>query len=307
LSVAGRPVRICAATIDTTGQPARRVAQVRRQVSVGPVTISDITFLADLNAHWDDVGSGYYVHLPLSGRVQSWHRGTDVTATPERALLHVPGGGPYKAQWAAGTRVLCVRLDQSAVVSALAALPGGPPAGARFELAMNTRRGYGQAWARLALSLSHQPADAGGLLAQPLVAAPLADSLVRGFLLAAQPGFRPLGPVTEAWPAGVRKAVELMDADPRAPLTVSSLAASCGVSVRALQSGFRRHLGTSPMAHLRDVRLRGAHGELRSADPSSDTVAAIARRWGFAHLGRFASAYEARYGQTPGRTLRAPS
>jgi AraC-like DNA-binding protein len=58
------------------------------------------------------------------------------------------------------------------------------------------------------------------------------------------------------------------------------------------------------MSYLRDARLRRADAELRTAAPD-DTVAAIARGWGFAHLGRFAAAYEAKYGQPPGRTLRA--
>lgn len=273
-------------------------------MSVGSVVISDITFLRELTVDCDDVGPGYYVHLPLSGRLQSRHRGIDVTAARELATLYQPGGGPLHGQWAAGTRVLCVRLERAAVASALAAATGRAPAAeARFEPVVSTRRGYGKAWAELLLSLSRQSAGLDGLLSQPLVAAPLADSLVNGFVLAAAPHSGP--PVPAASPASVRLAVELMDADPQAPLTVSSLAASSGVSVRALHDGFRRHVGTSPMAYLRGVRLRHADAELRAADPSSDTVAAIAGRWGFAHLGRFAATYEARYGQTPGRTLRA--
>jgi AraC-like DNA-binding protein len=34
------------------------------------------------------------------------------------------------------------------------------------------------------------------------------------------------------------------------------------------------------------------------------TVAAVAHRWGFAHLGRFAYAYRARFGVSPSETLR---
>jgi hypothetical protein len=35
--------------------------------------------------------------------------------------------------------------------------------------------------------------------------------------------------------------------------------------VRTLQEGFQRHLGMSPMAYLRVVRLRSAHRDLHSA------------------------------------------
>jgi len=37
---------------------------------------------------------------------------------------------------------------------------------------------------------------------------------------------------------------------------------------------------------------------------AGDTVAAIAARWGFAHPGRFAAAYQQQYGTTPATTLR---
>ena len=77
------------------------------------------------------------------------------------------------------------------------------------------------------------------------------------------------------------------------------------MSVRTLQEGFQRHLGMSPMACVRVVRLRRAHRDLRSADPSHSTVALIAHRWGFTHLGRFVAAYKRMYGETPLQTLRA--
>jgi transcriptional regulator GlxA family with amidase domain len=208
--------------------------------------------------------------------------------------------------------VLCVRLDQSAVDMALARLTGGAPAvKASFELAMNTRHGLGRTWVEQLLVLSRQPGGQDGLLANPLVSRPLAESLVNGFLLAVEHTrsaavAASAASVEPTRPATIQKAIELMETDPRAPLNVSELAASCGVSARALQLGFQRHVGMSPMSYLRDARLRRADAELRAAVPPDDTVAGIARRWGFAHLGRFAAAYEARFGQPPGRTLRAP-
>jgi transcriptional regulator GlxA family with amidase domain len=102
----------------------------------------------------------------------------------------------------------------------------------------------------------------------------------------------------------IRPAAELIEAKPHLPLTVTSLARQCHISPRALQKGFIRHLGISPMAYLRQVRLRRAHHELLVSDPSVETVASIARRWGFTNLGRFATAHTARYGETPAQTHR---
>ena len=99
--------------------------------------------------------------------------------------------------------------------------------------------------------------------------------------------------------------MDIIEAGPHLPLTTSALAKQCHVSVRTLQEGFQRHLGMSPMAYLRVVRLRRAHRDLRSADPAHTTVARIAQRWGFTHLGRFAAAHQMMYEQTPLQILRA--
>ena len=86
---------------------------------------------------------------------------------------------------------------------------------------------------------------------------------------------------------------------------VIARARAAGVGPRALQLAFARHLGLSPMAYVRRVRLECAHRELQAADPTSgDTVAAIAARWGFAKPDRFAAAYRAAYGVAPIHTLR---
>ena len=66
----------------------------------------------------------------------------------------------------------------------------------------------------------------------------------------------------------------------------------------------RGHMGMSPMTYLRQVRLRQAHQELLESDPSVETVASIARRWGYSNPGRFAAVHATRYGETPAATLR---
>jgi transcriptional regulator GlxA family with amidase domain len=76
------------------------------------------------------------------------------------------------------------------------------------------------------------------------------------------------------------------------------------VSVRTPQEGFQRHLDMSPMAYIRVVRLRHARRDLCSADPAHYTVDAIAHRWGFTNLSRFAAAHETMHGQTLLHALR---
>jgi transcriptional regulator GlxA family with amidase domain len=153
-----------------------------------------------------------------------------------------------------------------------------------------------------------QMADAGSGLAEPLVAAQLAE-LMAATALAAFPNttmrsdhLRSPGGVA---PAVVRRAVQFVDAHASLPITVTDIARAAGVGPRALQLAFARHLGCSPTAYVRRVRLECAHRELQAADPTTgDTVAAIAARWGFAKPDRFAAAYRAAYGAPPSHTLR---
>jgi AraC-like DNA-binding protein len=106
-------------------------------------------------------------------------------------------------------------------------------------------------------------------------------------------------------PAAVRRAVAHIDAHADEPLTLADIAAAAGVEARALQYAFRRHLDTTPMDHLRRVRLERAHRDLQAGDPTrGDTVAAIATRWGFGKPSRFAHDYRTAYGEPPSHTLR---
>lgn len=274
---------------------------------VGPVAIGEVTFLSEWAVACDDVGPRYYVHLPITGRFRPRYRDNDLPLTPRMTWVGHPGHGPFLGTWDGGYRGVCVSIEQAAVKEALGHLLGeSVPGPVSLGPTMDVASGYGRSWANLLLWARHQLAVPGSLLAEPIVAAPLAESVVNGFLLAMS--HSPSSPLRAAAPAArpaaVRAAIDLIEADPAVPLTVAKLAAHSGVSVRTLQYEFQRHLGMSPLAYLREARLRRAHEDLRTADPQAVSVAEVARRWGFAHLGRFAAMHHAKYGQTPLSTLR---
>jgi AraC-like DNA-binding protein len=108
-----------------------------------------------------------------------------------------------------------------------------------------------------------------------------------------------------AWPTALRRAVAFVDDHPHQDITVADVAAAAAVTVRAVQLVFRRHLDTTPMAYLRQVRLARAHADLLAATPGDgQTVTAIAERWGFPSASRFAARYRQAYGVSPSQTLR---
>jgi AraC-like DNA-binding protein len=101
----------------------------------------------------------------------------------------------------------------------------------------------------------------------------------------------------------VRAAIDLMYERLHEPLTLSTLAASLGVSGRSLQQGFRRFHDTTPLAFLRNLRLEAVHREL-SNPRNVLSVGEIASKWGFAHVGRLAKLYRSTYGRAPSETVR---
>jgi AraC-like DNA-binding protein len=98
----------------------------------------------------------------------------------------------------------------------------------------------------------------------------------------------------------MRRAIAFIEGHPHADISVADIAVASNVSIRAVQSAFRRQLDTTPMAYLRTVRLDRAHHDLLATDPTSgDRVTSIAARWGFYSSSRFAALYRHTDGVTP--------
>ncbi|MET7689245.1 helix-turn-helix transcriptional regulator [Streptomyces sp. NPDC005483] len=143
---------------------------------------------------------------------------------------------------------------------------------------------------------------------QPLVASTAAQHLA-AVVLATFPNTASTDPTgsdrQDAHPAALRRALAHIEDNADRPLTVAQIAQAAHVSVRALQYAFRRHLDSTPLAYVRQVRLSHAHDELTAAGPEDgSTVTDIAARWGFYHPGRFATLYRQTYERSPRRTLR---
>ena len=111
------------------------------------------------------------------------------------------------------------------------------------------------------------------------------------------------GSLVALLPHDVKKALDLLGADPACAGSISDLAAACGVGRRTLEKHFRQFIGRSLVEVRRDLRLERARRELLLAPPES-AVTEIALRCGFNHLGRFAALYAARHGESPSETLR---
>lgn len=239
------------------------------------------------------------VQVPLAGRTTVDAGGEAFVAAPGSAGI-VPVGRPLRMRYSAGNPRILVEIPApllqervAAAVDAGATWPRCPPT------TLDLTRGAGRAWRAMVDLLLSDLGMSDGLIHHPTATASLTvamvDALVAG--MTADQALHDSPGETQ-----VHRAARLMEAHCAEPLGTPDVAEAVNLSVRALQAGFRAHLGTTPMAYLRRVRLARVRESLSDGSAASVTEAAV--RWGVPHLGRLAADYRAAYGEGPGETLR---
>ena len=222
------------------------------------------------------------------------------------------GAGPWLLPTVARTvrwadpDLLSISLDFGAVQEQAAAWLDREDFVLRFHSGAPFSAAMGQYLSRLMVTAWRDQLPNAQALTHRLVRARLAEQLVTAVLHTFPSTFleHPSVPGQERPAHGaIRRSIAFMEEHLGEPLTVAQIAAAARMSPRGLQASFRREQGTTPMAHLRSLRLEAAHTQLLASDAATTTVAQIAARWGFTHPGRFAAAYRERYGCNPGATL----
>lgn len=248
----------------------------------------------------------FHVNLPLHGRASSSGGTGDPVATgPGEGLVFSPEA-PAEISWSADCEQLCLMISRTHLEAELERLLGRSLRGRlAFDFGADLKSASGRRWRSVLDLLADEIDRPTDVSRHPAVARNI-EGLVLDGLLLSQSHSHSEATVGDgrAGSAGVvRRALDLIEDSPSEPWTTVRLAGEVHLSVRALQAGFRRDLDVSPMTYLRQVRIRRAHEVLTAADPGATTVQAVARGLGMVHLGRFATAYRATFGETPSDTL----
>ena len=263
-------------------------------VDLGGVSLHFIDYATEVEVAVDGLDF-QLVQIPLAGRTTI----SGLVATPGTAAV-TPVGHSLCMRYSAGNPRLMVRVAAPLLRErAVLARAGGLDVPVRTGTTLDLTRGGGRSWRGLVDLLLADLERPDGLVASPVVAASLRLAVVDGLLAGLARDDAPPVPASESV---VRRAARLIEEHCAEPLGTPDVAEAVHLSVRALQAGFRAHLGATPMAYLRRVRLERVRESL--VDGSADTVTDAALRWGVTHLGRLSGDYRAAFGETPSETLR---
>ncbi len=288
-------------------EPMAREAGVEvklRSAAVGSIGLTYLSYGAPVHIDPGPLKDFFLVQVPLAGRARIRCGTEEIVSDP--SLASVPHPDRYlDMEWGEGNPQIIFYVEREALELQLGRLLGrtGRP---KLDLALGMRMTDQrvQSWWRSIDLLREEFLSDSPMLDEPLASRELEQMIMNRLLLAQPHNYSDaLQLSTTPQSRVVAKARALMDDHACEELTVADIAEAVGVSMRALQEGFRRDLQTTPTEYLRDVRMRNVRASLLEADPSTTTVTKLAHRCGFVHLGRFSIDYRRRFGESPSQTL----
>jgi AraC-like DNA-binding protein len=205
----------------------------------------------------------------------------------------------------AGNGRLAVSISRDSVVRQLTALLGRSiTAPLQFEPSLALDHGYGRSLARHVRAAVEDLEEAEPLLGGAISRASFEQFVITALLVSHPHNYSAelRRPEKRPAPRNVRRAVDYIEANLTAPVTLEDVVRAAGVSGRVLFRHFRNATGVSPMAYVRNARFQRVRDALRRAR-ADERIVDIAALWGFDHMGRFAVEYRRRFGEKPSETL----
>ena len=92
------------------------------------------------------------------------------------------------------------------------------------------------------------------------------------------------------------------------PIGIDEIAKKFDILERTLRNHFQGELGISPKQYLNTIRLQKVRRELKNKKRSNEkkkiNIEAVARKFGFTHMGQFSKRYKDFFGELPSETLK---
>lgn len=266
-------------------------------VRIGSVSIAQVDYGQPVEVVARGSGPRYVLQTLMSGSLQC--HGHAVDACPLGSTLLYTPGADFAVSLGDPCRRLCVVIDAEALRNVR---PGERATGGQVTPALRTDSPEGMRWRALVDYLEQElQVRRRSDVEEASHDRALEQWIVSSAALAYNARVEP--PCASPLPRSVRRAMDFIAANSRERVALSQIASHAGISARALQLAFARHVGETPMSHLRRVRLAKARSALLGFGRRSGAVTRAALGEGFTHLGEFAAAYRRAYGETPSATL----
>lgn len=284
--------------------PGHRFRLTHSGTLVGDIGLYFMTYGARVRISVGTLPDFALVQIPLHGSARDRIDGAPVETHHRMGSIAAPDSS-LEMEWGSGTSKLVLHIPRRTLEGAAFALSGHrTERDLRLRPAIDLTQPAQRSWLGLVRSMVDGIHHNSPATVDPLVMSRIADTMVFG-LVASQWDNRverTWGPSAEA--DAVETAIAMLEESPEHPWRMTDLARATQMSARALSTAFQKKVGTTPMGHLQQVRLRGAYRDLYAAIPLRTTVTEVATRWGFTHLGRFSALYRTTFGELPSETLR---
>lgn len=283
----------------------RDPALIHARTDAGSFALEDVDLAGRCSAESEPLSQVVAV-WPVRGAVTCRSDGLTAGAAAGQVALVSQLGEPLHTQME-DLNLVSVMLDPALLASVATGIPvARVRTSVRFHSLVPVDASAGGVWRRTVDYVKN------GLLRDDAMATPLVLGHAARMLAAVTLSTFPNTAITEAQPPDrtdthpvlLRRAVEFMEANAAADISIADVAEAVHITPRAVQYMFRRHLDTTPIQYLRRIRLDNAHRDLLNGDRRYTTVTGIAAKWGFVHTGRFAVQYRQAYGRSPHVTLR---
>lgn len=270
----------------------------------GAVSTIASSYEGDLTVRFPGLADTNMLIIPLAGSALITVGKRQMLSAGDRGVI-ADGLLENQTRFIGLRKHLCLRISDHELIRRLAVRLNSPIKGRlHFASEIDLSSGPGLNLARLAAMMHIGLAD-GTLCKSPVALGNLSDAVIELLIEAVPHAYTHelSRSVEPPLPRHVKRAIDYMHANISRAITLDEIAVACGVSVRTLHAGFRDFRMTTPIAYLQHLRFEAARKELLLGELDA-SVRAVALKWGFTHMGRFASLYRSRFGEFPSQTLR---
>jgi AraC-like DNA-binding protein len=248
----------------------------------------------------------YWVHLPIRGSLDASFGGGNIACNPRRGVILSPTRHSYNSmRLDADCARIHIYFHRDALLRQLTTLLGEPvDQPVEFDPELGLTSGYGRSLASYLLLAAADFEQPDATLRNAVMMTMFEQFIMTGLLLGhphtASERLRLLEKPMS--PRDVKRAIDYMESNLDAPMTLSDIVAAAGVPGRTLFKHFEDWKGVSPMRYLRNVRFQRAREALKRARADA-SVTEVAKSCGFNHMSRFSADYRKRFGESPSKTL----